>query len=350
MASAPNSSYVACFPLQEQIFDKDLNVPLAAGVVSFFEDEARTVPKNVYYLTGGPPPADYNFTILGINGVVTLSSIGTFVDGSGNNIIPFLWPYVGDPSVDEPTDPESYYITVYSSSGTEQFTVQNWPPNSATATPSPAGTTTTKVTPYTIPGAVSWVPQTKTLYATFECMGGGGGGGGSANSASGGISVGGGGGGGGYSRTTVTSPTTQTVTVGSFGVGGASGAHSGTAGGVSSVGILCIANGGSGGGYGGGTIAGQGGVAGTGDVAGSGAQGLGGIYSASAGYYFIPSGYGANTQWGSGAIAASSTQQGGDASGYGAGGGGGLSIGAAGAVAGGNGAPGFVLITEYLSS
>ena len=247
------TSYYYSSPLQQQLIDKDTGLPLAAGVVKFWSDFARTVPKNVYYQTdaGGDPA----FTILGINGVVTLSSIGTFVDGSGNNVVPFLWPYIGDPST-VPSTPlpnaEPYYISVYSQSPglVLQFDVNHWPPNAKSSAASTSGSTTTKVTIYTS-GSTTWTKSTNMLYCTLECMGGGGGGGGVVNSTTGNQATGGGGGAGGYSKKTLNTTLIigpQTVTVGAVGSGGTITPTVGGNGGSSYVGSLCIANGGNGGG------------------------------------------------------------------------------------------------------
>ncbi len=129
--------FVLLPPLQEQIWDKDLNVPLAAGVVSFFEDENRTIPKDVYQLSHSPGPT-YTYNTLGA--VLTLSSIGTFVDEDGNNIIPYLFPYDGTPDNSD-GNIELYYITVYSAAppiglGILQFTVPSWPNVASNVNPS----------------------------------------------------------------------------------------------------------------------------------------------------------------------------------------------------------------------
>lgn len=125
----PNNSYYPLFPLQEQIVDKDTALPLAAGTVSFFRDIARTQPKAVYQRTENP---DNTFTYDSLGYILQLSSIGTFVSQSGDNIIPFLWPFVGLPS-DSPvsTTVDLYYVVVESSGDVLQFTTSAWPPEVA---------------------------------------------------------------------------------------------------------------------------------------------------------------------------------------------------------------------------
>ena len=349
MSQAPLNTFFAQVPLQEQIWDKDLNVPLAAGVVSFFSDLANTVPKNVYALNNTMP-----YEYISVGSVLTLSSIGTFVNpNDGTNFIPFMWPFVGDPNVDEATSPEAYYITVYSSTGIEQFTVHNWPPNSSGGGSSGGGTTSVLVTPYTS-GTPTWTINAKTQFVMFECIGGGGGGAGCSNSSASQCNAGSGGGAGGYSRTTVNaaiaSPS-QVVTVGAGGTSGTTGANPGGAGGTSSVGSLCIANGGGGGLVSGGsaaigaTLGGAGAAAGTGDIAGTGQAAQAAIYV----YPLVISQQAGCTAYGAGG-STHGQNNGGAATGFGAGGQGGYTKNGGGDFAGGAGAPGFVIITEYLSS
>jgi len=122
----PNPNVFALFPLQEVIFDKDGTGPLAYGTVQFFSDPAFSVPKDVYEETQ-LPGGTITYTNLG--NVLTLSGIGSFVDLSGNNFIPLLYPFVGSPSDTVVGAEQLYYIQVYNSQGVLQFTVTDWPPN-----------------------------------------------------------------------------------------------------------------------------------------------------------------------------------------------------------------------------
>lgn len=115
--------FVLMMPLQEQLWDKDLNVPLAGGIVSFYEDPNRNIPKDVYELVGSYS-GGYSYVSLG--SVLTLSAIGTFVDLSGNNNIPLLYPFQGTPAQNTGII-ENYFIAVYSSTGVFQFSVQAYP-------------------------------------------------------------------------------------------------------------------------------------------------------------------------------------------------------------------------------
>jgi hypothetical protein len=112
-------------PLQQVIFDKTLDTFLSDGKVYFYEDANRTVPKEVYELTG-TGPGSYTYTSLGTQ--LTLSGIGSFVDNLGNNIAIYLWPFTGSPNDMPPSQTvQNYYITVYSSTGVFQFDIPNWP-------------------------------------------------------------------------------------------------------------------------------------------------------------------------------------------------------------------------------
>lgn len=121
----PDPNFIACFPLQEYFVNKDTGAALSAGVVYFWADQAFTVPKNVYKQTYLPDSDTYTYTNLGA--ILTLTSVGTFADDDGNDIIPFLFPYEGTP--EEPGEVELYFIEVYSSGAVLQFTRDGWPPN-----------------------------------------------------------------------------------------------------------------------------------------------------------------------------------------------------------------------------
>lgn len=201
--------------------------------------------------------------------------------------------------------------------------------------------------------SATYVPDPKMSFAILECWGGGGGGGGAAQTASGTINGGGGGGSGGKSTRVVTRAdigASQPVIIGAAGSGGAAGANQGGAGGSTSVGSLCVANGGAGGlgaaaqGSGGG---GAGGAGGTGDLIVPGCAGIiGNRFAATTAItYGRFGGDGLQGVGFGGALVAGNAGTAG--SGYSAGGGGGSDYSGLGSKAGGNGAPGLVIITEY---
>jgi len=123
--ATPNPMYYACFPLQEYFVNKDTGFPLAGGYVEFFSDPAFTAPKDVFQqsLVGG---TTYDYVNLG--STLVLSSVGTFMDNNGDDIIPFLYPYDANGQV------QLYFIRVWSGDPSVQgsvlqFTRQGWPPN-----------------------------------------------------------------------------------------------------------------------------------------------------------------------------------------------------------------------------
>lgn len=128
--ATPNPLYYACFPLQEYFVNKDTGFPLAGGYVEFFSDPSFTVPKDVFQqsLVGG---TTYDYINLG--STLVLSSVGTFMDDNGDDIIPFLYPYDSNGQV------QLYFIRVWSGDPSVQgsvlqFTRQGWPPNFAQGT------------------------------------------------------------------------------------------------------------------------------------------------------------------------------------------------------------------------
>lgn len=205
----------------------------------------------------------------------------------------------------------------------------------------------------------TYTPTAGMLYCIIELVGGGGGGGATATTNGVQISAGGGGGGGGYSRKTVSAATigaSQSVTVGNGGTAGAVSAGSGGTGGTVSVGAIISATGGAGGGgsgAGGGNAAngGAGGVGSSGDLnTNGGAGGVGGGSGLASGSFAI-SGFGGSSYFGgnTAGIGGLSGQAAGNAGvNYGSGGSGGLCGVSGTQSAGGAGAKGVVIITEYV--
>jgi hypothetical protein len=109
--------YVLAPSLQEYFVDKDTGLPLAGGIVTFYQDNSRTVLQPVYELTGSPP--NYSFTAL--PNPLTLSGVGTIQDSSGNDVLPYFFPFDSD------GNPSLYYITVMSAGAVPQFVREGWP-------------------------------------------------------------------------------------------------------------------------------------------------------------------------------------------------------------------------------
>lgn len=234
---------------------------------------------------------------------------------------------------------------------------QNWVWNASAGTwdaVSPSLTLQVKKQVFTASG--TYTPSPGMIQCDIECVGGGGGGGASGSGVSQ-STTGAGGGSGGYSQRVVTSTlvgASQVVTIGAGGAGGiASPIGNGTAGGDTSVGSLCVAKGGSGGGgnnAGVGQVGGAGGsgAAGTGDIRASGASGVGGLFSGD-GTHYASVGTGGSSYFGGGAPGPSTAgtgTAGTAATGYGSGGGGGAAYNSNN-FAGGNGSSGIAVITEY---
>jgi len=206
----------------------------------------------------------------------------------------------------------------------------------------------------------TYTPTAGCAGAILECVGGGGGGA-SIVGGTGTIYGCAGGGSGGYSRKVVTAATigaSQAVTIGAGGNGG-SGNTAGTGGGATSVGSLCVANGGLRGGLGTTanmsfyTSAGAGGstTGAVGDVTIAGNPGGMGDYSQAAST--ITAGVGGASYFGGGGVpgnqAAGATNVAGGAGSVGGGGAGALINATSGTAAGGAGGSGFVVITELAS-
>jgi len=217
----------------------------------------------------------------------------------------------------------------------------------------PSGFTSINTQTFTSSG--TYTPSAGLSYATVEVIGSGGGGGG-VDSAIGSSAAAGGGGAGAYARSTLTAATigaSQVITIGAGGAGGAAGNNNGSNGASSSFGALVTADGGSGG-FGASAsvtvpalgIYGAGGGAGTGQLVTNGDSGFLGV-GWGAGLIGI-GGQGGNSFYGIGGEQLVNLP---GANGFNFGsGGGGAGSGNTGNAAGGNGADGVVIVTEFISA
>jgi hypothetical protein len=215
----------------------------------------------------------------------------------------------------------------------------------------------------TITTTGTYTPTSGMIYCIIEVVGGGGGGGGAATTSAAGNgsgASGGGGGAGGYSRGKFTATdigASKAVTIGAAGTGGTAGANAGVAGGTTSVGATLIQSTGGTGGDGGSagvtnaSYGGAGGVGTLGEFNITGNFGGTGWTDNITGSNLVLAGMGGSAYFGGGnyqdwlnntgqtaGIAAIS---------YGNGGSGGIALKGGTQVAGGDGAPGVVVITEY---
>lgn len=124
-----NPELLICPPIFQNFIEGKDGKPLIAGVVTFYEDSNHTIFKNVYQQTGSYP----NYTYVPAPNPMTLSAAASTVDGSGNDILLFFYPWSEtDEEVSQP-----YFITVYDRFNTLQFTRQNFPLVSTETNPSP---------------------------------------------------------------------------------------------------------------------------------------------------------------------------------------------------------------------
>jgi hypothetical protein len=111
--------------LQEGFLDKSTGLPLSFGLVFSYSDVNRTVLKPIFELSGSPP----NYTYTPLPNPIILSGIGTIQDASGNDVIPYFYPF------DALGNPELYYIVVTDQFGVQQFTRQGFPNAASGSTP-----------------------------------------------------------------------------------------------------------------------------------------------------------------------------------------------------------------------
>jgi len=215
----------------------------------------------------------------------------------------------------------------------------------------PASFTVINIQVFTADG--TYTPTAGMKYCIIEAVGGGGGGGGCANSGAGVVVYGSAGGAGSYARKFASAATigaSKAITIGTSGAAGANTGGTGGNGGDTSLTTICIGKGGTGGiGIGAGGHGGAGGVLGTGDVTVVGNGGMAGGAGLTTSGANATNGGTASYFGGAGKGLSSYglTTAGQDGT-KGAGGGGGMSVNAGGAVIGGAGGVGYVVITEFI--
>ena len=110
--------------LQQYLVDKTTGGPLAGGIVTFYVDNPRNplTLKHIYQQTG--TPGAYTYSLL--PNPLTLSSVGTPMDGTGADVKIFYYLYDENATIPT-TAPQSYYVTVVSAGSIPQFTRENFP-------------------------------------------------------------------------------------------------------------------------------------------------------------------------------------------------------------------------------
>lgn len=218
------------------------------------------------------------------------------------------------------------------------------------------------------PQISTYTPTANMKYCIIEVIGGGAGGGAIPAGGGGNSISGSGGGAGGYSRGVYSAAqigASKTVTIGNGGVGGTAGANPGASGGTSSVNTAPViqATGGSGGNpgaanFGVASIGGQGGVGSGGILSISGESGyVATSVNSLPNFFWAVGGGGGSSFYGGGAVevaAGGTTSLPGNSAGNYGGGGSGAASSSSGAgiaaQAGGNGANGVVIITEFIGN
>lgn len=114
-----NALFVTAPVLQEYLVDKVTGLPLAAGTITFYKDIDGMTLKSVYQQTG----AYGAYTYTALDNPITLSSVGTIVNGSGTQVNPFYYPY----DIDNQNTQEAYYIVIKNSAAVTQNTIHNFP-------------------------------------------------------------------------------------------------------------------------------------------------------------------------------------------------------------------------------
>lgn len=117
-----NPKFVLGPSLEMLFIDKDTLAPLAGGIVTFTSQDTGNY-KDVY--TIAYESGDYTYTNIGH--IITLNGDGSFSDNDGNNILPYFYPYQGDPNVGDSDVIELYHVAVESAEGVAQFTRDGWP-------------------------------------------------------------------------------------------------------------------------------------------------------------------------------------------------------------------------------
>lgn len=118
-----NALLVSDNSLQQYLLDKSTGLPLSNGIVTFYVDDGGTTLKNIYKQTG--TSGVYNYVLL--PNPLVLGANGTFVDGSGNDIEIFYYPF--DETAANQNNPprQPYHVVVESALDILQFDRYNFP-------------------------------------------------------------------------------------------------------------------------------------------------------------------------------------------------------------------------------
>jgi hypothetical protein len=121
----PNNNFYYVLNLQSCLVNPTTAEYLADGYIYFYRDVSRTVLKPVYKLTN-----DGSNTFIQISNPVRTNATGQFVDGDGNIINLYLFPFENTPSDADTGQIDLYYIEMHDADDVLiNPTVPAWPPN-----------------------------------------------------------------------------------------------------------------------------------------------------------------------------------------------------------------------------
>lgn len=148
---------IAAPMLQDPFVAKD-GTPLAGGIITLYQDASRTTLKNWYEQVD---VGNSSYIYIPLPNPMILSAAGTIQDGSGQDVIPYFYPY----SEIDNTTVQTYYIVVTDSNHVVQFTRENFPFNVMSG----GGTTTGSTLENYIVNGVFWrnIGTTGTISANL---------------------------------------------------------------------------------------------------------------------------------------------------------------------------------------
>lgn len=114
---ALNADFFISLPLDQYFVDKDTGLALSNGYLVFKRDSARNILKPVYELNGSPG----NYTYVPLPNPLTLSGVGTVVNGSDISTALYYYPF------DDNGDVDLYYVEAYNAQNVFQWARQAWP-------------------------------------------------------------------------------------------------------------------------------------------------------------------------------------------------------------------------------
>ena len=139
--SVPDPNYIALYQLQQLIIEDSTGLAAAGAQVYFYQDSSRNTLKTIYELQGN---YSSGYTFAPLANPVTLGASGTFVDGSGTDIVVYVVPFLQtgtSPITYNFAVVDLYYVKVVAADGSTILDRGAVPANvqSAGATPSVLG-------------------------------------------------------------------------------------------------------------------------------------------------------------------------------------------------------------------